>query len=113
MTQQMSPAEASYLRATQLLWAISLIDVEIDPVNNLPEMLLQSSVRSLTWQALSQLPTEYSREGAQPTRPGLLAGLEEVAAELENCPIWEYPEGTSQLIIKIGDAIARTKAGAW
>lgn len=104
-------AEASLLRATQLLWAASLIEIGLDLPIDLSEVLLQDSIRILVWQAAALLPEGVPLDGAQPASPDLLATLEQVEAELRTRPIWEYPGGTSQLIVQICDVIGETRAG--
>ena len=113
MTEEMTCAQRSLLRATQLLWAASQNDIDVDLATNLPEVLLQSAVRMLVWQAASLLPDGLALEGAQPAPTGLLAALEEAETHLRARPICEYPDGTTDLVINLCDAIARTRAGEW
>ena len=42
-----------------------------------------------------------------------VAALEEAEQELRAQPIWEYPVGTSAMVVALCDAIATTRAGAW
>lgn len=113
MTAHLTPAEASLLRATQLLWAASHIEVNLDLAVNLPQLLLQDTIRMLVWQGAALLPDDVPLEGARPVQPGLLPALNEAETELRSRPIWDYPAGTTGLVVGICDAVARTRAGAW
>lgn len=109
----LTPAEASLLQAARLLWAASQTEVDLDLPGNLPQILLQDTIRALVWEAAALLPDNVPLVGAEPAQPGLLAALEQAEAELRSAPIWDCPAGTSQLIADICDAIARARAGAW
>ena len=65
MTEDLTCAQRSLLQATQLLWAASQNDIDVDLATNLPEVLLQSAVRMLVWQAVSLLPDRLAWQFAR------------------------------------------------
>ena len=46
-----SAADTSLLRATRLLRAASQIEIDLDVATNLPQVLIQDTIRMLVWQA--------------------------------------------------------------
>lgn len=117
MNHELTPAERSLLRATQLLWDAGQAEIEIDLESNLPELMLQDAVRAMVWQAAALLPDgvplDLATGRTNPDTLELLAALEHAEAELRTLPIWDYPVGVTRLIADICDAIARTRAAAW
>ncbi len=113
MSTELSPAEASLLRAARLLRSASQIEVDLDLDTNLPQILIQDAARMLTWQALALLPDDIEINDSPASRAGLADLLQQAEAELRTCPIGEYPAGTSRLIVDVCDVIAAARAGAW
>lgn len=111
---ELTPAEQSLLRATQLVWAAAnLPGPGDDPSDDLAGVQLLGAARTLAWQAMVLLPEGLPLTGAQPARSGCLGALEEAEQELRSRPVGEYPIGTSALIVAICDTIAITRAGGW
>lgn len=111
--RDLSGAEVSLLRATRLLWAASQAEVDLDIATNLPQILVQDTIRMLVWQAAALLPDDLPLDGASVPGVELLTLLEQAETELRSFPIGLYPDGTSHLIAQVCDAIARTRAGGW
>lgn len=109
----LSAAETSLLRATRLLRAASQIEIDLDVATNLPQVLIQDTIRMLVWQAAALLPDGLPLTGAPTAGVGLLVLLEQAERELRSFPIGQYPAGTSHLIVDLCDAIARTRAEVW
>ena len=107
----LTDTQASLLRATQLLSAAA--DQASETNQDVAGELMLGAVRALVWQAMVLLPEGLPLAGQQPTTPGPLGALQEAEQELRKHPIWEYPAGTSALIVALCDTIATTRAGEW
>ena len=115
MDADLTAAQHSLLRATQLIH-VAAQRAETQAARGLDDLeavLLLGAVRTLGWQAMVLLPEGLPLIGAVPSGVGCLAALEEAEQELRARPIWEYPVGTSALVVALCDAIATTRAGAW
>ncbi len=113
MTTQLSPAEASLLRAARLLRSASQIEVDLDLEMNLSQILVQDAARMLTWQAVALLPERVEWNDSPAAGVGLVDLLQQAETQLRTRPIGEYPAGTSRLIVDVCDVITAARAGAW
>jgi len=73
----LSAAETSLLRATRLLRAASQIEIDLDVATNLPQVLIQDTIRMLVWQAAALLPGGLPLAGAPTAGVGPLVLLEQ------------------------------------
>lgn len=113
MSTELSPADASLLRAARLLRSASQIEVDLDLETNLSQILVQDAARMLTWQAVALLPDDIKMNDGPAAGAGLVDLLQRAETELRTRPIGEYPAGTSRLIVDVCDVIAAARAGAW
>lgn len=59
--------------------------------------------------AVTLLPEGLSLEGAAPARAGVLGALSEAQAELRRFPIYDYPPGTSRLVVMLCEVLASVR----
>lgn len=100
-------AVASLGRATELLWSAGQLGVDYD---DLPQLMVQDGIRMLVWQAADLLPDPVQFSDVPSADASLLVVLERVEAQLRARPIWEYPAGTSRLVVAVCDLVAQARA---
>ena len=102
----LTAGQRSLLRAAQLIEAaVEAVDAIDDQDKSLADWTWEGDVHAVGWQAVLLLPDGLSISRVEPESGDALAVLRAAEQELRRHPIWEYPEGTSALVVDLCDLI--------